>query len=103
MKIKKNDKVYILAGKDKGKTSVVIKVYPEKNKVLVEGINMVKKNVKPTKKMPQGGTIDMPMPMDASNVTVYCTKCEKKTKIAYKTINNKKKRVCKKCESIVGE
>ena len=67
MKIRKNDTIEILQGKDKGKTGQVEKVFPKKNKILVAGINIVKKHVKPTKKMPQGGLVDWPLPFDISN------------------------------------
>lgn len=101
MKIKKNDKVKILAGKDKGKTSTVVKVFPKRGKVLVEGINIAKKHVRPTKKMPQGGTIDLPVPVNVSNVQLVCPKCEKASKIGYEIKNNKKTRICKKCKQVI--
>ncbi len=101
MKIKKNDKVKILAGKDKGKTSTIVKVFPKRGKVLVEGINIAKKHVRPTKKMPQGGTIDLPVPVDISNVSLICPKCEKSTKVGYMISAKKKNRICKKCKQVI--
>jgi large subunit ribosomal protein L24 len=103
MKIRKNDTIEILQGKDKGKTGQVEKVFPKKNKILVAGINIVKKHVKPTKKMPQGGLVDWPLPFDISNAILICPKCNKKTRVAYKLINNKKVRICKKCKNTIGK
>jgi large subunit ribosomal protein L24 len=70
MKIKKNDTVKIMVGDDKGKTGKVLKVFPKTNKVLVEGLNMVKKHVKPTRGGKKGQTIEIALPMSASNVAV---------------------------------
>ena len=101
MKIKKNDTVLIIAGKDNGKTGKVEKVFPEKGKVIVVGMNMRKKHLKPTKKSPKGGLTEFPGPMNISNVMLLCGKCNKPTRIGYEIIKDKKERKCKKCKEIV--
>jgi len=102
MNIKKGDTIYIISGKDRGKTGTVDKVFPEKNKILVAGVNIVKKHAKPTKKNPKGGTVDWPLPFDVSNAMIVCQKCNKATRIKYMFINNKKTRMCSRCSSSIG-
>lgn len=97
MKLKKNDKVIVLAGKDKGKTGEIREVLPSKNKVIVTGINMVSKHTKPSQN-DKGGIKQIEAPIDASNVAVVCAKCNKhmtpKTKINEQGIVT---RICSKC------
>lgn len=99
MKIKKNDKVKITVGKDKGKTGVVEKIYKNSNKVLITGINLYKRHVKKNEKMPQGGIVEIPRPMDISKLNIVCPKCAKVSRIGFKVEKNKKVRICKKCDS----
>ena len=89
MKIKKGDLVMVILGKDRGKTGKVLRVIPKKNKVMVDKINVSKKHVRPTRKNPQGGTIDLNAPMDISNVMLVCKKCNKPTRIDYLLKKNK--------------
>jgi large subunit ribosomal protein L24 len=104
MKILKNDKVYITAGKDRGKTGEVTRVLPGASKVVVAGINIVKKAVKPSKKNAQGGIMEITKPVDVSNVAVVCPKCGKPARIGYSVAKDgKKARVCKKCAATVKE
>ncbi len=104
MKITKNDKVYIIAGKDKGKSGEVAKVLPNDAKVIVAGLNISKKTVKPSKKNASGGIIEVAKPMPVSNVVLVCPKCGKPTRVAISvTKDGKKSRVCKKCQAIVKE
>lgn len=98
MKIKRNDNVMILAGKDKGKTGIVEKVFPEAGRFVVKGIALAKKHIKPSKKNPQGGIIDINLSINSSNALVVCPSCGKPTKIAYSILNDKKIRICKKCK-----
>jgi large subunit ribosomal protein L24 len=102
MNLKKNDKVVILAGKDKGKTGEISKIIPGKNKVVVAGVNMISKHVKPNNNN-KGGIQKMESALDASNVAVVCSKCNKhmtpKTKIES---NGAKSRVCRKCEATLA-
>jgi len=97
MKIKKNDNVMVLAGKDKGKTGTIDKVFPSLNKIVVKGVALAKKHVKPSRKNPSGGIIDINLKISGSNVMVMCPSCSKPTKVAYKIAGDKKTRVCKKC------
>ncbi len=104
MKILKNDKVYITAGKDSGKTGEVTRVILKSNQVVVAGINIVKKAVKPSKKNAQGGIIEITKPVNASNVAVVCPKCGKPSRLGYSVAKDgKKTRVCKKCKAVVKE
>jgi large subunit ribosomal protein L24 len=96
--IKKGDTVVILAGKDRGKRGKVLRVVPKSGKVVVEGLNIVKKHEKPTKEAPQGGVIETPAPIDRSNVQVVCGGCRKPTRIGIKVADDGGRvRVCKKC------
>jgi len=97
MKIRKGDNVKILSGKDRGKMGKVLRVIPKEGKVLVEGLNLVKKHVKPKKQGEKGQRVSIPAPVDASNAMLVCPKCSKPSRIGYKLIGEKKHRVCKKC------
>lgn len=97
MTIKNGDMVYVITGKDKGKSGKVSAVYADKNKVLVENVNIVTKHQKPKSQQDKGGIIKKPAPIDASNVMVVCPVCNKATRVAHKEIDGKKVRVCKKC------
>ena len=97
MTIKNGDTVYVITGQDKGKTGKVSAVYSDKNKVLVENVNIVTKHQKPKSQQDKGGIVKKPAPIDASNVMVVCPVCNKATRIAHKEIDGKKARVCKKC------
>jgi len=104
MKILKNDKVYIISGKDKGKTGEVSRALPKSGQVIVAGLNIVKKAVKPSKKNPAGGIIEVAKPLPISNVALVCAKCGKPTRVAYLIAKDgKKSRVCKKCQAVVKE
>lgn len=103
MKIKKNDNVKVIAGKDKGKTGLVERVFPTENKVVVKGIAIAKKSIKPSRKNPQGGIIEINQKISASNVMLICPTCSKLSKISYTLTDNSKIRTCKKCkESLEG-
>ncbi|MFH0937591.1 MAG: 50S ribosomal protein L24 [Candidatus Daviesbacteria bacterium] len=97
MKIQKNDNVKILVGKDAGRTGKVLRVLPKESKVIVEGINMYKRHIRKTGQN-QGGIIEIAKPLDISNVALICPNCKKETRIGYKTENDKKIRICKKCQ-----
>ncbi|PIP15192.1 50S ribosomal protein L24 [Candidatus Roizmanbacteria bacterium CG22_combo_CG10-13_8_21_14_all_35_9] len=99
MKIKKGDKVKVMAGKDKGREGKVEKVYLKSDKVLIANINIYKRHVKKSEQMPKGGIVDVPRPLAVSKVIVICSKCGKTTRIGYKIEKSKKYRVCKKCKS----
>ncbi|MDD2372018.1 MAG: 50S ribosomal protein L24 [Syntrophomonadaceae bacterium] len=102
MRIKKGDIVLVTTGKDAGKKGKVLKVIPAANKIVVEGINRVKKHQKPNRAIPQGGILKIETPMDASNVMLLCNKCDKPTRIGSKILDNQEKvRACKKCGEII--
>jgi large subunit ribosomal protein L24 len=101
MNIKKGDKVIVLSGDDKGKVGVVQKVYPELNKVVVEGVNVHKKHKKPTQGTPEGSVLDIYVPLDASKVALVDPKTKKATRVHIKVVTNgKKTRVGKSGESL---
>jgi large subunit ribosomal protein L24 len=99
MKIKKGDRVKVLTGKDRGKEGEVMRAIPSKNKVIVEGVNMVKKNQAQTRATMQGGIIDKDMPIPVANVALVCSACGA-TRVGFKFDDaGRKVRVCKKCGS----
>jgi len=97
MKIKKGDIVKIMAGKDKGKTGKVAKVIPSEEKIIVEGMNIKKKNIRPKKQGQKGHIASISAPFYASNAMIICSSCGKTTRTGYKLEGEKKTRVCKKC------
>ncbi len=97
MKIHKNDQVLIISGKDRGRKGKVMEVLPKQGKVLVEGINLKKKHVKPKKSGEKGQIVEMPALFDVSNVKLVCKHCGKAAKVGYKIEGKKKFRICKKC------
>ncbi len=97
MKIKKGDKVLVISGKDKGKKGKILKAFPTERKVLIESVNLKKKHQKPKKQGTKGQIIQKPAPIDVSNVKIICSKCNKPARVGYKIIDNKKYRICKKC------
>ncbi len=101
MKLKKGDRVKVIAGKDVGKDGVIMRVLPDKNKVIVEGVNVAKKHQRPTRATMQGGIIDKDMPLDASNVALICGSCGA-TRLGYRFDDaGKKIRICRKCKGDV--
>ena len=97
MNIIKNDKVVVLAGKDKGKEGKVLTALPKEGKVIVEGVSVASRHMKPRKQGDQGGIIKMETPIYACKVMVVCPKCSKPTRVAHRITDGKKVRVCKKC------
>lgn len=101
MKLKTNDKVIITAGKDKGKQGKVIQVFSDSGKVVVEGANILKKHIRSRKEGQKGQTIELPAPLAASNVAIFCERCQKAVKIGYRTEADKKVRFCKQCKEVI--
>lgn len=99
--VKKGDTVVVLSGKDKGKQGKIITALPRAGKVIVEGINKVKRHSKPSLKVPQGGIVTKEMPLHACKVQLVCPACNKPTRIAHKQLNGKNARVCKKCGEVI--
>ncbi|MGP1608403.1 MAG: 50S ribosomal protein L24 [Clostridium sp.] len=99
MKIKKGDTVKILSGVESNKTGEVLKVFPKTSKILIKGINVRKKHVKPRSQGAEGGIIEKEFPINASKAMVVCPKCGKATRIGYEIVKGTKVRVCKKCNA----
>lgn len=97
MNIRRDDKVIVLSGKDKGVEGKVLKADPKAGKVIVEGVNVATKHQKPRKQGEEGGIIKVETPIYACKVMVVCPKCGKPTRVAHKLADGKKTRVCKKC------
>jgi large subunit ribosomal protein L24 len=98
MKIKKGDRVRVLAGKDRGKEGEVMFALPDVGKVIVEGVNVAKRHQKATKATMQGGIIDKDMPVDVSNVAIICDACNEPTRVGYRfDTDGNKLRICRKC------
>ncbi|OXS73858.1 50S ribosomal protein L24 [Domibacillus enclensis] len=96
MHVKKGDKVMVITGKDKGKTGVVLAAFPKKDRVLVEGINIVKKHAKPSQLNPQGGILSQEAAIHVSNVMLLDPKTNEPTRVGRKVVDGKKVRVAKK-------
>jgi large subunit ribosomal protein L24 len=90
-RLKKDDVVFVISGRDKGRQGRVLKVMPETGRVLVEGINVVKRHTRPTPQNPEGGIIEKEMPVHASNVMLWDSKKEKPTRVRYRTEDDGKK------------
>ena len=97
MNIRKDDKVVVISGKDKGKEGKVLVANPKAGKVIVEGVSVATKHQKPRKQGEEGGIIKVETPIYASKVMVVCPKCGKPTRVAHKLEGGKNVRVCKKC------
>jgi len=96
-RIKKGDRVAVMAGKDRGKIGIVLSLLTEENRVFVEKINRVKKHLKPSKKNPQGGILEKEAALHISNVMPVCPKCNKPSRVKMKMMKDKKTRVCHRC------
>jgi len=101
MEIKKGDTVVVISGEEKGKKATVIKAYPSKHKVVLEGVNLVTKHMKPRGANQPGGKVEQPAPMDVSNVMLVCPECGKATKVAHDKADGKNVRKCKKCGAVI--
>jgi len=97
-KIKKNDKVIVLAGRELGKIGTVLKVDSEKERVIVEKVNMIKRHSKPSPKTGQGGIVEKEGPLNISNVMIVCDKCTEPTRVGKRVLEDGSRvRVCRKC------
>lgn len=101
LKVKKGDTVQVLSGNDKAKTGEVLEVLPKAEKIIVKGVNVRKKHVKPRKQGDESGIIPVECPIHMSKVNVVCPKCGKATRIGFKVEKDQKVRVCKKCGEII--
>ena len=101
--VKTGDNVMVISGKDKGKTGKVLQTSPKEGKVIVEGVNKVKRHTKPNVKAPQGGILVKEAPLHACKVMLVCPACNKPTRVGHKEVNGKNVRVCKKCGEVIDE
>jgi len=102
MHIDKNDTVEIIAGDDKGKRGKVLKTFPERNRVIVEKVNFIKRHTRPTQKNPKGGILEKEAPIHVSNVMIVCPKCGEPTRIAHRRLaDGSKERVCVSCDEMI--
>jgi len=100
-RIKKGDTVIVAKGRDRGKIGPVIRVIKSSEKALVDTVNIYKKQIKPSKKYPQGGIIDVSQPVPLSNLRVICPGCKKMTKIKFKNTGKDKRRICTICNEVL--
>ena len=98
MKIKKDDTVLIISGKDRGRKGKVLASFPKKGKITVESINLVKKHRRPRNEREKGQVVELAKPIDVSNVKLICPKCGKAARVGHKVIGKKKYRICGKCK-----
>ncbi len=103
--IRRNDTVVVIAGKDRGKRGRVLKVLPEKNRVVIEGVNFVKRHTRPNpSRNIKGGIVEREAPLHASNVQLICPECGARTRIGRQLLGDGRKvRVCRKCEGVVDK
>lgn len=101
MKLKKDDNVTVMAGKDKGKSGIIEYSFPETRQFVVKGIHVMKRHLKPSQKNPKGGIIDINKKLDGSNLMLICPNCGKNTRVGYKISREEKIRICHKCQKSV--
>lgn len=102
-KIRKDDTVYVITGKDKGKTGKVLRVLPKKGRVIVENINFIYKHMRPSQQLQQGGVIQREGPIEITNLMLVCNKCSKPTRVGFTVLEDGRKvRVCKKCSEVIS-
>lgn len=102
MKIRRDDTVLVIAGKDRGKKGKVRQSLPEESRVVVDGINMVKRHMRPRGTVRQAGIIEREAPLHISNVALICTKCNRPTRIGFRFLEDGSKvRVCKECNEVI--
>ena len=97
MHVRRGDKVRVIAGKERGREGKVLRAYPEKERVTVEGANMIKRATRPSQKNPQGGIMQHEGPMHVSDVMLICPNCAQATRVGYRRESGARVRVCKKC------
>lgn len=101
MKLKKGDNVKILSGKDRGKTGVVLKAFPEDDRIQIEGLNVFKKRSKPRKQGEKGQIVAVSRPLAVSKVMIICPNCKAPTRIGGRMEGSRKVRYCKKCKAAI--
>ena len=103
--IRRNDSVVVTAGRDRGKRGRVLKVLPEKNRLIVEGVNVIKRHTRPNpQRNIKGGIVEREASVHASNVQLLCPECSKMTRVGHKILaDGRKVRICRKCEGVVDK
>ena len=102
--IRKDDQVMVIAGKDKGKSGKVLRVIPDKGRVLVERVNMIKRHSKASQKTGKGGILEKEAPLSISNVMVVCAKCNKPARIGHKPLEDgTRARICRRCDELIDK
>jgi len=102
--VKKNDMIKVIAGKEKGKTGKVLRVFPAKGRVVVEGLNLIKRHTRPTQVQPEGGIVEKEAALSISNVMLVCASCGDATRTGIRTLDDSSRvRYCKKCNEIVDK
>jgi large subunit ribosomal protein L24 len=102
MKIRKNDTVLVIAGKDRGKKGKVRKALPKNDKVIVEGANMIKRHSRAKGQARQAGIIELEAPLDVSNVILICNKCNKPVRVGSRFLSDgRKARICRSCDEVI--
>ena len=102
MKLRSNDNVMVIKGRDRGKQGRITQAFPKENKVLVEGVNTVMRHTKPTSAMRQAGIIQKELPIPASNVMLICTHCNRPSRLTSRILaDGTKARTCKNCEEVI--
>lgn len=102
-KLKKGDTVEVITGVEKGKRGTIIRVMPSKGRVVIEGVKLVKRHMRPSQKMPQGGIVEKPAPINISDVMLVCPQCSKRTRPRMTIVRGRKARVCRKCGELIDE
>ena len=97
LNVRRGDRVKVISGKDAGKEGKVLKAFPERQRVVVEGVNKVKKHQRPTQKQPQGGILEIEAPVHVSNVMLICPNCGEPTRVGHLREDGARLRVCKRC------
>jgi large subunit ribosomal protein L24 len=101
-RIRKNDTVKVIAGKEKGKSGKVMRVIPKKDRAIVEKLNLVKRHLKPSQQSRQGGILEKESPIQMSNLMLICSKCTDPTRVGYRILEDDRKvRYCKQCNEII--
>lgn len=106
MNVRKDDNVMVISGNSLGKQGKVLKVFPERQRIIIEGVNIVKRHSRPSQKNPQGGVVQKEAPVNATNIMVICPKCNKATRVGHTNVTDatsgrkKKMRVCKHCNEM---
>ena len=101
MKLKRGDNVMVISGNNKGKTGIIDKILTVQGRVIIGGVNVVKKHIKPSNTSKQSGIVEKSLPIDMSNILIICSNCKKSTKIKYIVKQKEKRRICSKCKETI--